>query len=164
MHSIQLLNILFCIFKLSQSYNIIKIMTLEYISDRRVTVFQNVISWSRCPQVHWLQLLQSCKLLVLQESFDDHPRFLLIFCNVVVCCNAIHVACPLSGTHKLALLNKLNIGRQSALWKWRLPRHVLAVHIYSARLFLKIEYYSMFTSKLVAALVSALAPVAHLQN
>ncbi len=31
-------------------------------------------------------------------------------------------------THTLALLNKLNIGRQSALWKWRLPRHAGRKH------------------------------------
>jgi hypothetical protein len=36
---------------------------------------------------------------------------------------------PNAYTHTLALLNKLNICRQSALWKWRLPRHAQRVHI-----------------------------------
>ena len=39
------------------------------------------------------------------------------------CCSDFFVK-----THTLALLNKLNIGRQSALWKWRLPRHVGRTH------------------------------------
>ncbi len=34
----------------------------------------------------------------------------------------------LGGPHTLALLNQLNIGRQSALWKWRLPRHAWRKH------------------------------------
>ncbi len=35
---------------------------------------------------------------------------------------------PVSLAHTLALLNKLNIGRQSTLWKWRLPRHAGRKH------------------------------------
>jgi hypothetical protein len=40
-----------------------------------------------------------------------------------------------SHTHTLALLNKLNIGRQSALWKWRLSRHAGRTHARSHAVF-----------------------------
>ncbi len=57
-------------------------------------------------------------------------------------------------THTLALLNKLNIGRQSALWKWRLPRHAGRKHARSHAVCASVTITPLFFSVTSHVLVS----------